>query len=203
MTIDDFKASLKSCETDSSLVDLCRRTVLHGTPAVFINREDEFYSFRKRVADKFDASFHEVYIVGSAKLGFSPLKDYKLFDLDSDIDVSIVSRDLFDRFLDEILKFQMEYQAARKSITGREIRLYHRFLEYIALGWMRPDKLPLSFQVDDLKKDWFDFFGSLSYGKSEVGNYKVNAGVFKDYKHLEVYTLSGIKSAQSVLSVEM
>lgn len=44
------------------------------------------------------------------------------------------------------------------------------------------------------KKDWFQFFNSISYGKSEVGNYKVNAGVFKSYEHLEDYIVSGLSS---------
>lgn len=42
----------------------------------------------------------------------------------------------------------------------------------------------------------------MSYGKSEVGNYKVNAGVFKDYRHLEAYTVSGIKAVKNIISVE-
>lgn len=35
---------------------------------------------------------------------------------------------------------------------------YHSFLEYMAKGWMRPDKLPTKFQLEAIKKDWFDFF---------------------------------------------
>lgn len=202
MQAEDFKAALKCCDSDEALVDLCRRTVLHGTPAVFAGREDDFYKFRKTIAEKFDVNFHEVYIVGSAKLGFSPFKKYKTFDFDSDIDVSIVSRDLFERMLDAIRNFQMEYRSARRSVSQPEIKLYHKFLEYTAIGWIRPDKLPVSFKVGDLKQEWFDFFDSLSYGKSEVGNYKVSAGVFKDYRHLELYTTSGIKSAKSSLLVE-
>lgn len=201
MVIEEFQAALKGCATDTDLIDLCRRTVLHGTPAVFAAREDAFYLFRKRIAEKFEVSFHEVYIVGSAKMGFSPFKEFKLFDLDSDIDVSIVSRNLYERILDKILHFQMEYRATRMVVTREEIRAYHKFLEYTALGWMRPDLLPLSFQVGEFKKQWFDFFDNLSYGRSEVGNYKVNAGVFKDYKYLELYTLSGIKQVRNTLLV--
>ncbi|WP_308255042.1 hypothetical protein [Geminocystis sp. GBBB08] len=62
-----------------------------------------------------------------------------------------------------------------------------------AIGWIRPDKLPLSFGVDILKQEWFDFFKSISYGKSEIGNYKVSAGVFKSYSHFEKYTISSLK----------
>ncbi|TON84954.1 hypothetical protein CGH47_24325, partial [Vibrio parahaemolyticus] len=65
-----------------------------------------------------------------------------------------------------------------------------------ALGWVRPDKLPVSFQMGSVKSDWFDFFNTLSYGRSEVGNYKVSAGVFKSYQHLENYIVSGLIDVQ-------
>lgn len=203
MQTGEFQALLKGCATDASLLDFCRRTVLHGTPAVFSGREDDFYSFRKKIAEKFEVSFHEVYIVGSAKMGFSPFKEYKAFDLDSDIDVSIVSNSLFERFMYQIRNFQREYREARHVVTKRELQTYHKFLEYTALGWVRPDKLPVSFQIKELKSDFFEFFDALSYGKSEVGNYKVSAGVFKNYKYLELYILDGIKKAQNNLLVEV
>ena len=66
---------------------------------------------------------------------------------------------------------------------------------------MRPDLLPTSFRMKELKRDWFDFFESLSYGKSEVGNYKVTAGVFKTYNHLEKYTVSGLRSLKTKLEI--
>lgn len=80
--------------------------------------------------------------------------------------------------------------------------MYHTFLEYTALGWMRPDQLPLSFQVNELKDDWFDFFASLSYGRSKVGNYKVSAGVFRSYRHLELYILGGLEELKTTIQIE-
>ncbi len=59
------------------------------------------------------------------------------------------------------------------------------------MGWIRPDKLPISFQIKIIKDDWFKFFESISYDKSEVGNYKVAGGVFKSYEHFEAYTING------------
>ena len=131
-------------------------------------------------------------MVGSAKLGFSPYKE-KEFDLDSDIDVVIVSDQLFDRFMDQIRFYQNELRRSRRSVSTREQALYHQFLEYVALGWIRPDKLPLSFRLSTLKDEWFEFFRSISNGNSEVGNYKVAAGVFRSYIHLESYLLEGLR----------
>ncbi|MFQ9121598.1 MAG: hypothetical protein ACLR5N_00235 [Haemophilus parainfluenzae] len=49
--------------------------------------------------------FHEVFITGSAKLGYSYHKNKK-FDENSDIDVAIVSSDLFNEIMLRIEEFQ-------------------------------------------------------------------------------------------------
>lgn len=71
--------------------------------------------------------------------------------------MAIVSKDLFDQVMETIRGYQMELRSSRRKITERELNLYHQFLEYVALGWIRPDKLPLSFQVSNLKNKWFEF----------------------------------------------
>lgn len=201
MTRDDFLLALKVSGDANHLVDTCRRYLLHGTPHVFNGREDEFFEFRRRIADKFEVGFHEVFLVGSAKLGFSPYKE-KIFDLDSDIDVVIVSNRLFDSFMDQIGHYQAELRRSRRAVSTRELDGYHQFLEYVAMGWIRPDKIPISFALSNLKDDWFTFFRSISNGKSEVGNYKVAGGVFKSYQHLETYLLDGLREVYQGLRVK-
>lgn len=200
MSLDDFLVELKNCDSDDKLLDFCRKYVLHGTPIIFTDNETAYYEFRKKIANKYGIIFHEIYIVGSAKLGFSPHKR-KDFDYESDIDVAIISESLFDEMLEIIRGYQMELRKSRKTISSAEIKTYHEFLEYMAMGWIRPDKLPISFKVNDFKQDWFEFFKSISYGKSEVGNYKVAAGVFKTYTHLEDYTLSGLKELKKSIEI--
>lgn len=198
--MNEFLTTLAGIGSDEDLLDFCRRRSLHGTPMVFNGDEDAYYEFRKRIANKFEINFHEVFITGSAKLGFSPFKN-KLFDLDSDIDVALISATLYDRIMSFIHDYQMELRENRKAVSDRELMRYHQFLEYGAIGWMRPDLLPTSFRVDELKHDWFDYFDSISHGKSEVGNYKVAAGAFKSYAHLERYTLDGLRSLRIKLQV--
>ncbi len=201
MNREEFLIYLKTCGDDGYLVDACRRHLLHGTPHVFFGRESEFFDFRRRIADKFGIGFHEVFVVGSAKLGFSPHKE-KTFDLDSDIDVVIVSEKLFDEFMDQIRGYQGQLRRSRRAVSTRELATYHQFLEYAALGWIRPDKLPLAFTLSSIKDDWFTFFRSISNGKSEVGNYKVAAGIFKTYDHLESYLLEGLKEVYEALHIK-
>lgn len=198
MNIIEFNQELIKLNGEDELNDFCRKLVLHGIPYVFNAREHDYYEFRKKIANNFDVSFHEVYITGSAKLGFSPFKG-KEFDLDSDIDVAIISSRLFEEIMWSINKYQLDYRASRRTPDIYEIKKYHDFLEYTALGWIRPDKLPVSFQMKELKNRWFDFFNSLSFGKSEVGNYKVSAGVFKTYQHYESYIVNGFDGLRNKL----
>lgn len=192
MDLEEFYNELTQKNSDQEILDFCRKYVLHGNPFVFQSRDDDFYEFRKRIADKFKIPFHEIYITGSAKLGFSPFKK-KAFDYDSDIDVALISPALFDTIMSDIANYQMMFRKNRTVVREKELNMYHEFLEYITLGWIRPDKLPISFQMGAFKNDWFDFFRSISYGNSEVGNYRVNAGIFKSHQHLENYIFSGIK----------
>lgn len=198
--MEEFLRRLSLLKDNNELLEFYRRRILHGTPAVFNGDEDAYYSFRKRIADQFSISFHEVFITGSAKLGFSPRKR-TTFSYDSDIDVAIISAELYDRIMSSIYDYQMELRENRKAVSVNEINRYHQFLEYGAMGWMRPDLLPTSFQVQTLKDNWFEYFKSISYGSSEVGNYKVTAGAFKSYSHLERYVVSGFQSLTTKLNV--
>ena len=201
VNLENFLLYLLEIEDDDGLMNLCRKKILHGVPYIFEGKEDAYYEFRKKISERFSIDFHEVFITGSAKLGFSPHKQ-KIFDYDSDIDIAIVSPKLYESVLEKIYDYQMEVRRARRTVTSNELKMYHEFLEYTALGWIRPDKLPVSFQINKLKDEWFEFFKSLSYGKSEIGDYKVSAGVFKTYKHFEKYTVSGFKQLKKSLEVK-
>ena len=128
----DFVAALREV-SEEDILNFTRKYVIHGTPYIFKDKENEYYDFRKRISEKWNVSFHEVFITGSAKLGYS----YEL------------------------------------------LRNYKH-----------------------LRNEWFDFFKSISNGKSEVGNYKVTAGVYKSYKHLENYVFYGVRDKYSMIKLE-
>jgi predicted nucleotidyltransferase len=198
MTLAEFDAALLA--TDNKL-GFVQKHILHGLPHIFENRENEYFEFRKRIADKFNVGYYEVFIVGSAKLGFSYHKKTR-FSYESDIDVVIVNERLFEDFFKIISDYQYEIDKNHRLIDQREKSLYQKFLQYLVKGWMRPDKLPTSFQVDLQKNDWFEFFDSISYDNSEVGNYKVAAGLYKNYQFLERYYISGITEYSQSISIQ-
>jgi len=192
MTIENFNSELLATTSDIERRKFIHKHIFHGTPFVFQNEEERYFEFRNRIAQNFSIGFYEVFIVGSAKFGFSYWK-HKDFDFNSDIDVVIVNERLFEEFYKKICDYQYNLDRFYKTISIAERKEYHKFLHYLIKGWMRPDLLPTSFQMDLLKKEWWDFFNSISNNKSEVGNYDVKAGLYKNYYYLEKYYLFGIE----------
>lgn len=80
MNRDECLDMIKGLDTQDKRINFVSKYLFHGTPHVFSNREEEYFEFRNRIATKFYISFHEVFIVGSSKLGFSYHKE-KLFRL--------------------------------------------------------------------------------------------------------------------------
>lgn len=198
MTRQEFNDSLKLVDSQEDRVRFVQKTLFHGIPHVFDGRENDYFEFRNRIANKFNVGFHEVFIVGSAKLGFSFYKSTE-FNYDSDIDVVIVNEKLFEEFYFKITEYQYKLDRMYRTVNLKELEIYSDFLKYLVKGWMRPDKLPTSFQVSLLKSDWFNFFDSISNDKSEVGNYKVSAGLFKNYTYLEKYYTRSVEDFGATL----
>ena len=190
MTKDKFDSVLLSCINDEDILDFARKYIIHGTPYVFEGREDEYFEFRNRISKHFAIDYYQIYIVGSGKLGFSYMKGTK-FGYDSDIDVAIVSEELFDRYLRHTRQFQYDIERSKKRLVEKEYSDYIKFLKYMAKGWMRPDLLPQKIAGIDIK-----------YGYCEVGNYKVSGGVYKSYNYLEYYAVNGLKEYMKIIRMD-
>jgi hypothetical protein len=201
MTQTEFEETLIKTKNTEDRIIFIRKFFVHGIPFVFGTDEGRYFDFRSRIANKFKIDFQEVFIVGSAKLGFSYLKKTP-FSLESDIDVVIVNPNLFNFYHMAIAEYQYQLDIYRKTITIGESEQYQSFLKYFIKGWIRPDLIPTSFDIEVLRTQWFDYFKSISSGKSEVGNYKVSAGIFKDLSFFETYHLKSINKLYEKISLE-
>lgn len=192
---EDFQSLINQARNDEDYSQLVRKYLFHGIPFVFDSRESDYYDFRARIATRWDVRFHEVLILGSAKLGYSYYKK-TLFSLDSDIDVAIVSLDLFELFEKEISNVQYQIDKGMITMTAYEEEQYFKFLKYLVKGWMRPDLLPRGMGGIINKDNWFEYFRSISYGKSQVGDYKISAGLFKNFDYMEKYYVESLKASK-------
>lgn len=118
---DQFKELI--CRIDSHEV-LAKVFLLEGVPFVFEESPMKYVIFREQVADRFKVGSQDVCIVGSAKLGYSP-SSYKFgtpFNETSDVDVVVISDELFDRgsraLFAELNKLDPPLHAVRPYLYG-------------------------------------------------------------------------------------
>jgi len=186
--IERFKADLRNGSLSHN--DVVDRHVLFGTPYIFRAEEDMYYSLKKVIAEEFAVSTSNVFMAGSAKLGYSiaPKKLWRPIQEKSDIDMVIVSNQLFDLFWKELLDFNINLTYRNE----KEQEMYDEFLEYFFKGWLRPDKFPFKYPS---KQKWFDFFASISY--KEYDKRKVTGAIYRSEHFFKLYHELNVKKLRS------
>lgn len=160
--------------------------------------EHDEYLFKKDLAQSLDVHLRDICIVGSAKLGVSIKPDqsqpgfypFKYFDEDfdkgikdkkSDIDVAVISNELFDRQMLNIYKHTSCYQ---ELINKSEIKSLG---SYMLRGWVFPKVLPKSYQLDGeylIMKDKYE----------QLYDREINIGIYKSWYYFEEYHRNNIKN---------
>lgn len=160
-------------------VRLMRKWLLHGT--CFALSPGRYYDVRQAIADSLCVHSTNVVMVGSGKLGFSisPEKLYRPFGDDSDFDMAVVSRELY-----EVLWLELFTYFETNAILDKSVRNYHM------RGWLRPDMFPESPSVpkcNELRESVKAINGS-----GIAGRYPVNIGVYHSWPFLEGYQTRSI-----------
>jgi hypothetical protein len=137
---------------------------------------------RAAIAEQFGAEANDVYVVGSAKLGFSPKPGqyFKHFSDQSDIDIAVVSSGLYTRIWHEVNQM---------SLAG-EFFNREKFAHYHTMGWIRPDVLPTRGEYERCYQ-WWKFFKHLS-SREEFLRMKISGGLYYDLQFLRQYQLGGL-----------
>lgn len=134
----------------------------------------------------------QIYIVGSAKLGFSISEKnsngnkkprFRKFDIDSDIDVAIVSEKIFSEIWSSFssFSFSKSYYPWDSNKLG----------DYLVSGSLRPDKFPSIFQ----SKRWWDCIRLLSNNR-KLKRRKVRACLYYSTEMLKNYQIRSVFDCQ-------
>jgi hypothetical protein len=181
--LSEFKASLLTLD-DQSMLD----RFYYGRPATMLPMGSDPL-LRRSVAQMHGVAMRDVIITGSAKVGFTTVAKaarpiFSAFGDSSDIDVAIISRDLFLTFW------------RRTMELGEDQSWPHRkeFRRYLSMGWIRPDKLPSGEDFPE-RKQWFEGFQELT-ASGEYGPYKITAGVYYDEAFWEKYACRALKQCR-------
>lgn len=159
---------------------------------------------RERVSRRFSVPVESVYIVGSAKFGFSlhdkymdtasPRPAYSPFSDESDIDIAIVDAGLFD----DIWKMCFEFW--ERTFFGYSLARWDKaedFRDYVFRGWMRPDMLPAAPTVT-WSRLWFQFFQRLMSERA-AGDNRITAALYREMYFFRKYQEFSVQRALAKL----
>lgn len=191
--LDEFRRALSALD-DQSMLD----RFYYGRPAAMLASGHD-PALRRAVSSGLGVAMRDVLITGSAKLGFTtvpkPTKNRPIFSPfgeTSDVDVAIISRELFLKFWRRTLEF---------SADDPDWREIGEFRKYLSRGWIRPDKLPTSPEFPE-KGEWFDFFRDLT-SSGEYGPYSINGGVYYDERFWEQYAAKSLAHCRHEVENEL
>lgn len=179
MTIEAFKADLEALTSDQ-VVD---KWLLTGSCKVI--DDGTTHAIADAIATNFVVEYTSIVVVGSARLGFSikPSRRYGPFGEESDVDVAIVSSDLFERVWREAYLYDRSgaYWPDKSS-----------FRKYLARGWIRPDLLP-SEETFEFSKGWWPFFNDLAVKGCP---YKIAGGIYHSHFFLRAYQRAAVEQCK-------
>lgn len=185
LSLQRFRDGLKR---HANPLQVVREFITHG-PCVAINSKDHA-QLRESVAAELGVNPNQnVYTVGSAKLGFSikPNNRYRHFGEESDVDVAVVSSELYNHLWCEARDF-----VASKTYwhgKGRErLKSTHLY------GSIHPSIFPRSDQIPTAKKLWE--LGRQLQSQRTAGPYKVTFVVWHDMEALESYQSRAVLACQ-------
>lgn len=175
LRISAFRASL----LQSPNIALDQHLLRHDCSVVGFEVEHEL---RVNIAGEFGADINDVYVVGSAKLGFSPKPGqyFKHFSDQSDIDVALVNANLYTEIWHEVHQMDRAGEFFNKE----------KFAHYHLAGWIRPDVLPARTEYTRCHA-WWKFFRQLS-SREEFFRMKISGGLYYDTQFLRQYQLGGL-----------
>ena len=166
----------------NSIDAIINKYILCDVCFCFSNNRDLILELKGAIAKHFHIHSKEIEIVGSGKIGFSLNEERfgKSFDNTSDIDLVIVSSELFDRAWIELLKVDF---SCFHRLSEPDKSFLQECLGKIHDGNLRPDKLP---SVSNFGKHWWEIFQSLSSQKKYEYR-KIRGRLFKNWFCVEKY----------------
>jgi hypothetical protein len=149
-----------------------------------------------------------VFVVGSAKVGFSLAPDSfaRPFDAHSDIDVLVIDADWFDRIWLALVRvrYSERWRRALGVVDEKRVGQLHRDVSF---GWVKPTRCtfrdPLFLRSDktlsDARRAWFDAFQSLGRHK-QFRDRSVSGRVYRTTEHAVEYHVDGLAQIRKSLT---
>lgn len=203
MIPDEFRQLLED-HTDAQLLEPC----LHdqAPPYVFEPKPEAWDTFRDELVGRLGVTRADIRIVGSGRLGVSlrPGNALRPFSDRSDIDVVVVSPELFD----QLWLSMLEAAYPRPPVT--DIVHFGGWLQHrrdeLYTGWLTPLAVKLSLKifgakakpVIDFNVRWFNALQNASRHPPRR-HARVTGRLYRTWRHAELYNLYGLAELRKTL----
>ena len=177
-----FKADFKQYPYEF----LTSKWVLEKIPYIFNNDSEAYIKTKLELASLINVDSCSIIFVGSASTGFSlsPMKNFRKFNDQSDIDIAIISHYYFDIAWHTLRKINI-YNLSREAILSIKA---HRE-KYIYYGTIATDKI---LGLLPFGKEWVAAIESLKrYPIFE--NRDINFRLYRDHESLREYHINNFK----------
>jgi hypothetical protein len=205
--VESFKADIKHGKLNTE--EIFQKFLIDG-PTYFFEKDkssSKEYLIRSIIAEAFSVHIGDVLIIGSAKLGFSlkPQNLFKEFDSlyattklnkdKSDIDIAVVSDNLYENIGRKLYNFTGAYQNKWKAneyyseekAKQFPVPICYKYFEYYTKGWFRPDFKPQGFEF--CSKGKYEELKGILYNNL---NRKIGIAIYKDWFYFKDYHISNI-----------
>jgi hypothetical protein len=193
-TAEDFASMLQT----GRLPEIVHQHILTGLPYAFRNSPADFDTLRNHLSGRLRVAQAAIRIVGSARTGFSldPYGFPRPFGRASDLDVIVVSQELFDHIWFTLLDWNYP---RRYRLVQPDRRWSHQRQDDLYWGWFDLSRLrdvDLSFRgalkpIRDLSAIWFDAFQSVSQYPS-LASWTVKGRLYRGWEHVLLYHVDGL-----------
>jgi hypothetical protein len=182
----EYDARLRTFQVDLSRPseEIVQKHILTGSPVALT--PDDYFALRHEVALYFCIQPVEVVLVGSCRIGFTltdkPMKNRPRFSRlqpGSDLDLVVVSAQLFDQLWDAVFDYSRTNSAFSRSPEATKFR------NMLFRGWVDPRGMPPGRRFD-LSNRWVQFFDGLGRDR-RFGNRRASARVYRDWLRLAAY----------------
>ena len=181
-TKEEFELILR----DRRLEEVVDQFVFQGVPYVFAGRDADYRVLRRHISSGLGIAPGEMTLVGSGRIGFSlsPETFGRPFSETSDLDVVVVSADLFDVAWLDLLRARPRYRWLRPWVQ----QWYDDHKRHVYYGRIWPARLP---GVIGLSTRWFEVFKSLSR-YPELADREVHGLLYRTWDHARLYHRYGL-----------
>lgn len=153
--IDCIKRGIEAGEASN---DLARKVFLSYQTTVFKNNEDIEFKIKDAIKNHLKVPFLSIQVAGSAKTGVSFFNKTKFTEGESDLDISIISLELYNRFLEIVHQTTSGFTNLTVFPSYRGQPTHKQFLNNLKKGFINPFFIP---ECEE-RSEWLDFFRHLS-----------------------------------------